>query len=99
MKHKIAEQFLNYVKRCDDFTKPLPNSVHQFLLENELATYSDEIIHILLAQFFNKDELDDLYYFAYESDPKVFIEEKQFDNLLEYWSFIDSTKKNILSFK
>lgn len=94
MKNKIATQFLEYVKKCDAFTANLPNSIHQFLLENELNAYNDEIIHILLNQIFTKEELDDLYYFAYETDPKVFIDDKEFDNLLEYWNFINSSKKN-----
>lgn len=94
MKNKIAQAFLDYNAKCDDFTNKLPNSVQQFLLENELNTYNDEIIHILLNQIFTQEELDDLYYFAYETNPIVFIDDKQFDNLLEFWAYLDSTKKN-----
>lgn len=94
VKTKIVQAFLEYNKKCDAFTDRLPSSVQQFLLENELNTYNDEIIHTLLAQIFTTEELDDLYYFAYETNPKVLIDDLQFDNLLDFWAYLDSTKKN-----
>lgn len=88
-KYEIAKAFLECQQKCDEFYESLPQSIRDAFVENTLNLAHEELQHILLSQLLSVEELDDLYYFAYESNPRVEWEGREFYTLESYWQYCD----------
>ena len=95
-KYEIAKAFLECQQKCDEFYESLPQSLRDAFVENPLNLAHEELQHLLLSELLTLEQLDDLYYFAYESNPRVEWEGKEFYTLESYWQYCDS--KTTLNF-
>ena len=91
-KHEIAKKYFLMVKEQDQFIDQLPQSIREGFFDNEytnaLAMYIDYLHSLLLSE----SELDDMMYFAYETNPLYCIDGKEFDNIFDYWKYINDIK-------
>lgn len=88
-KYDLAVLYMEMVSECDQFYNQLPSSVESAFYDNEANTAKEEFIDILLKQLLTTSEYDDLTYFAYESNPRVEVDNQVFTSLEEYWTHLD----------
>lgn len=88
-KYQIAEAFLNSQQKRDAFYESLPSSLREAFFDNDANLASEELQHILLSQLLLPEQLEDLYYFAYETNPQVECEGFTFTTLKDYWQYCD----------
>lgn len=88
-KYDLAVLYMEMVAECDQFYDQLPQSIEAAFYENEANTAKESLIHILMNQLLTESEYDDLTYFAYETNPRVEVDNLVFATLEEYWTHLD----------
>lgn len=88
-KYQIAKAFLNCQNKRDEFYESLPSALREAFFDNAASLAAEELQHILLSQLLTSEQLDDLYYFAYETNPSIEWEGFTFNTLEDYWVYCD----------
>lgn len=88
-KYEIAKAFLECQQKCDEFYESLPQPIRDAFVENPINLAHEQLQHLLLSELLTIEQLDDLYYFAYESTPLVEWEGREFHTLESYWQYCD----------
>lgn len=91
-KYQVAQAFLNCQNKRDEFYESLPSTLREAFFDNAASLASEELQHILLSQLLSPEQLDDVYYFAYETNPKVEWEGVTFTTLEDYWRYCDTVE-------
>lgn len=88
-KYQIAQAFFNCQQKRDEFYESLPFTLCEAFCDNAASLAAEELQHILLQQLLTPEQLDDLYYFAYESNPRIEWDGFTFNTLEDYWVYCD----------
>lgn len=88
-KYDLAVLYMEMVSECDGFLNQLPQSIESAFYDNEANRAKEDFIHVLLKQLLTESEYDDLTYFAYETNPRVEVDDQVFTNLEDYWTHLD----------
>lgn len=96
-KYDIAEAFWDAEHERKMFVESLPSTIELAFIENEAYVAQEEFAHKLLKQLLTESDYDDLCYFAYESNPCVYVDDLKFNNLEDYWTYMDSKVDDNLS--
>lgn len=89
-KYEIAKAFFECQQKRDEFYEQLPESMREAIYDNPSSLAQEQLQHVLLSQLLSEEQLDDLYYFAYESNPRVEWEGFEFSTLEDYWAYCDN---------
>jgi len=89
-KYDIAAAFWDCEHERKMFLETIPQSIELAFVENEAYVAQEQLAHKLLKALLGESNYDDLCYFAYESNPSVFVDELQFNTLEDYWTYMDS---------
>lgn len=90
VKYVVAKAFLKFQATRDEFYDKLPYSIAVAVFDNEANIAQEELVHILLSQLLTEQECDDLYYFAFETNPCVELDDKEFKDLESYWRYLET---------
>lgn len=88
-KYDLAVLYKEMRDECDSFYNQLPQTVEAAFYDNEANRAKEDFIDILLKQLLTQAEYDDLAYFAYETNPRIEVDDQVFTNLEDYWTHLD----------
>lgn len=92
-KYDVLELFQDAEAVRTEFFDQLPHSIEPAFFDNEYAQSQDKLIHTLLKQFLTPSEYDDLCYFAYETSPRIEVDNQTFYSLEDYWTYCDQLEE------
>lgn len=88
-KYDLAVLYKEMRDECDQFYNQLPQSIESAFYDNEANRAKEDFIDILLKQLLTESEYDDLTYFAFETNPRIEVDNLVFLTLEEYWQHLD----------
>ena len=86
-KYEIAEMFMQMENLNSEYIDKIPADINSVFFDNEFVYNIQTLLHSLLTQCLGQEDYDDLMYFAYETNPKVIVDNQEFCTLIDYWNY------------